>query len=294
MTEPPFGQQPSGQTPYGHTPYGQFGQPLASFDNTAAGWPLAAPSRARRVWPFLAVALAVLVAGGAAVALYLPREIEQAATIDGPGFVTAAPLSPFVPVPPTGGVRLSGRPSEPPDPPRTRPFRYTGTGNATVRIGSFGDDLPTLVYVKGGAQGERLFVRQIRQGGVDGATVVAHLGAYEGVRILDQDPTASWATRALRVETRGPWTIEVRPAHSAPLLRDRVTGSGDDVLRYEGSAGYATLSATGQRASVRTVGKDPSLLVTFGGDRRTGEWPAGPLLAEVNADAGWTLVIRRR
>lgn len=251
------------------------------------GPPLAAPRR-RGCGAVVVVALAVVVAGMLGVAGFIGRVVSDERAVAPAGGFTVGPE-------PLDEISVGPSPAGPSKRAAVpKPLRYTGTGTRTIKVGTVGDGEPTLLYLKARPAGQRLFVQEVRDSGVPGRTVVVDLAPYEGVVILDRDPTFQ-ATRTLRIEASGPWVAEVRSSLGAPTFSGKVSGTGDAVYRYTGGAGVATLSGSAH-VSVTTYRADgfPSrLMPAFNGRRTVKEWDAGPLLVEFDARGSWALSVRR-
>ena len=177
--------------------------------------------------------------------------------------------------------------------PVPKPVTYRGTGTKTIAIRK-PEPGPVLVYVKG-AKADGLFqVTSVDSDGRMNGVVVHSLKPYEGVRLIDD--IGSQRTAKLTIEATGPWTVQLRSVRSAPRFSATTRGTGDAVLRYTGRAGMATIRGGAPYTAFTVTTHDddfPKLLVVAAGTfDDTRQWPAGPVLVEVESAARWSIRVR--
>ena len=100
--------------------------------------------------------------------------------------------------------------------------------------------------------------------------------------------------RHLEIDADGAWSITARPMTAARSLTSSLTGSGDDIVRYRGSA--ATLTSTHDGTSNFAIigyesnGSYAGLIVNeIGPYSGTDLIPTGTAILDIAADGNWTL-----
>jgi hypothetical protein len=284
---PPFEEMPpplaappaTPSTPPGFAPPGQVptlnGQPLAS--------PRAGGRGLLAVAAFFALLLVVSIGGavlyfGGRVHSSNATEVEFGGDFSAPPFTVSAEPEPIESAAPTLAPR---------------PVTLHGTGDRVVRFPRGAAGMP-LVYVKARpASDGYLAVYPLDTSGNKVGLVVTAFDAYEGVRVLSAPFTR---VSSLEVHAAGAWTIQLRPASAAPLLRGSARGTGDTVLRYDGGGGVATISGGAPQKvfSVKAYVNDvPRLVVTsLGAYRGEKPFPVGPFLVEVQSPGAWSITVR--
>ncbi|WP_017239244.1 TerD family protein [Streptomyces sp. SS] len=177
-------------------------------------------------------------------------------------------------------------------------FVCSGEGKADITV-----DVPIpagYVVVESTRKGDCYFaVHSINEKGGSDALLANTLREDEGARrVLRYDGKAPLR---LRVSSREPWTVAVRPVSTLEVLDGAAEGRGSDVLLYTGPAGLLT-SRLHTRLSFEWLnihGYEPDgrdhLLANEASrlPRETRPLPEGPLLVQlVSADGDWTLKVR--
>jgi len=121
-------------------------------------------------------------------------------------------------------------------------------------------------------------------------------GAYEGTFAVGFVDSASNPTKQLRIDTRGPWRIDVASAVFAPPLGTGRRGVGDTVLSYEGPAVTAHLSFPSKSKLVVNVyenGGVVPLVDTKGPYDGPISLLPGPLFIAVTTSGKWSIMIEQ-
>jgi len=170
--------------------------------------------------------------------------------------------------------------------------KYSGRGDKIVSIAKPEAGVPqimTLTY-----RGSSNFVIESLDGSLETSDLLVNeIGSYKGSVLLDAD---GGDTAKVKVTATGSWTMEIKPRSSAPTLRGRSSGRGDQVLKYFG--GPFILAATHNGTSnfvIQAYGEDggsSDLLVNeigrYSGENTLSE---GPGLIAINADGSWTITV---
>ncbi|MFD3531553.1 TerD family protein [Streptomyces sp. NPDC058664] len=177
-------------------------------------------------------------------------------------------------------------------------FVRSGEGKADITV-----DVPIpagYVVVESTRKGDCYFaVHSIDEKGDSDALLANTLVKDQGARrVLRYDGKAPLR---LRVSSREPWTVAVRPVSTLEILDGTAEGRGSDVLLYTGPAGLLT-SRLRTRLGFEWFnvhGYEPDgrdhLLANEASrfPRETRPLPEGPLLVQlVSADGDWTLKVR--
>lgn len=122
-------------------------------------------------------------------------------------------------------------------PPEVPAASYSGADNDVVTIDK--PVGPALLYARCDSPETEFYVQAFDADGGDlYENLAAGYGPYEGVTPLDfgwADTMPAERTVRLQVTATGPWTLEVRPLSTAPVVGpgDTTTGTGDQVFRLE-------------------------------------------------------------
>lgn len=296
MTQPPYREphQQPGYVPYdtggtppgfqapGQTPWTS-GQPLAAAN-------VASKKRFMLVMAFFGVLLVVSVVG---FAMTTGKDIKDAA-VDAVGRDPLGrptfPELPSLPGLPTG----IGEPNDPPlQGPVPAPVVYRGTGDKVLKIRR-PEPGAALVYLRASGGDQMLIVTGEDAQGRGTGFVVAALGRYEGVRMLDVSRLSR--TTRLDIKASGSWVVEIRSARSARSFGRTMSGTGDTVFQYTGPAGTAAIrgGAESRPFLVMTHSNGfPSLVATaVGSFNGSKPFPQGPVLVEVQATGRWSITVR--
>lgn len=170
------------------------------------------------------------------------------------------------------------------------PKDYAGFGDDVLTIAKHATGPAILVINHTG--GSNFAVKSLDSSLESTDLLVNEIGPYGGTVILDGNSRGE--TAALEITAGGAWTITLKPLTgvksydgSAPI-----TGRGDDVFYYKGSAKAATFSHNGSsNIAVKNFGARSSLLVNeIGAYTGTVVWAPG--LYQVNADGDWSATLK--
>jgi hypothetical protein len=172
-------------------------------------------------------------------------------------------------------------------------FTISGNGNDVVNLRVPGD-VPALLDIS--YSGPSNFVVWSLNGNSEIIDLLVNeIGAYDGRRMVH----GGWiftkeVVRFLEIEASGPWTISVSPMSAASTLRTALSGAGDDVVLYRGSA--ATLTSTHDGSSnfiiqgYESDGEYNGLIVNeIGPYSGTDLIDPGTSILDISADGNWTL-----
>ena len=166
-----------------------------------------------------------------------------------------------------------------------------GTGPATVALPASAG--PTAIVHAQYRGNDAFVVRSVDAQGDDIAVLAQSLGPYDGtfgVGFVDRrtDPTTG-----LRVDTTGPWHLDIADASLAPELTGAgVSGHGDAVLAYKGPETTAHVIYPGTSAfaiSTYAGGTYSVLARAVGPYDRQITLPAGPAFVSVTAAGDWSM-----
>lgn len=119
--------------------------------------------------------------------------------------------------------------------------------------------------------------------------LVNEIGSYSGV--VSYGLQTDGATM-LKITADGAWSIQIAPIATAPVATSPLSGTGDAVYKYEGSAAVAAVTHSGASNFVlqQTDGTWPNLLINEIGTYQ-GSVPllSGPSLLLITADGAWTI-----
>jgi len=160
--------------------------------------------------------------------------------------------------------------------------RPPGTGPFLVELEGHADDTFVVWTLDADLETDKLLANVI--------------GAHRGRALVDERDTT---TTRLKIEAAGDWTVRVLPAGAAPLLVDRLEGTGPDVVRWGGPR--TVLAMTHRGTSNFIVGT----FTEYGGDNAylgtlanaIGDYDGesilakGPCLIEIEADGTWSLAV---
>lgn len=189
---------------------------------------------------------------------------------------------------------LPGGDAPPPTPPGTfADFTVSGTGNDVVSFQIPGD-VPAVLDIT--HHGSSNFVVWSLDGSLETIDLLVNeIGLYEGRRPVHVGWFSSKElVRHLEIDADGNWSITARPMTSARELVSSLSGSGDDVLRYDGSASTLTSSHDGSSNFIilghEANGRYNDLIVNeIGSYSGTDLMASGSAILEITADGNWTL-----
>jgi hypothetical protein len=169
---------------------------------------------------------------------------------------------------------------------------FSGVGNFVIELNGY--DLSRKILVVS-HNGVAAFELSMLDGDLNQlALVESVVGPLSGTYPLgfEGDATPSY----LRIDADGDWTIEIKPVEEARVWQaDLVSGTGADVLRFEGGASVVDYSNAGSSNFIVQYHRNPGfdLLVNeIGPIAGTTTMPAGPGVVVVDAAGDWTLSAR--
>ena len=119
--------------------------------------------------------------------------------------------------------------------------------------------------------------------------LVNHIGSYTGTVPYNFDS----AIGELEITADGAWTITIADLAEQPLLADTASGSGDEVLRHDGSSGRLHITHDGERNfAVIGWGQDWQLLVNEIGSYEGTVRLESAVAFEITADGAWTIELQ--
>ncbi len=175
----------------------------------------------------------------------------------------------------------------PREPAFTEPIELQGSGEDRVAVDIPGDEPAILHLTHDGSTYVR--VSSVDSDGERIRRIVRERGAYEGARPLNFDGPP---VTALDISADGDWSIVIRPLIDSRQARDRIEGSGDEVVLLA-DPDAAAVEATHQgrsRFHVRSWGHLRLGMIGSVGDYE-GRIDLHPevVAIEVVADGDWTL-----
>lgn len=122
--------------------------------------------------------------------------------------------------------------------------------------------------------------------------LVNEIGNYNGTVLFDARDRSE--TTALKITAGGSWTVKLVPLTSVRTIDGSapMTGRGDDVFAYTGSAKPATFTHDGSsNIAVKSYGTRTSLLINEIGTY-TGTVVWSPGFYTVTADGNWSATLK--
>jgi hypothetical protein len=169
---------------------------------------------------------------------------------------------------------------------------FSGVGNFVIELNGY--DLSHKILVVS-HNGVAAFELSMLDGDLNQlALVESVVGPLSGTYPLGFEGDATPSYR--RIDADGDWTIEIKPVEEARVWQaDLVSGTGADVLRFEGGASVVDYSNAGSSNFIVQYHRNPGfdLLVNeIGPIAGTTTMPAGPGVVVVDAAGDWTLSAR--
>lgn len=173
--------------------------------------------------------------------------------------------------------------------------------NAPKEYAGVGDDVLSITKHDTGAQvaiithsGWSNFAVHTLDSTLDSTDLLVNvIGNYSGTVLFDTS-TKAVETTALKITADGAWTVKLVPLSSVRALDGSapITGRGDDVFRYTGSAKAATFTHDGtSNIAVHYFGSTPDLLINeIGAYTGTVVWAPG--FYQVSADGNWSATVK--
>ncbi|MEX1126458.1 MAG: hypothetical protein WEE53_12415, partial [Acidimicrobiia bacterium] len=192
-----------------------------------------------------------------------------------------------------GGSPPPGCPAPPQPPGSFVPFTVAGTGNSVIDFQIPGD-VPAVIDLT--HNGTSNFIVWSLDGGFANIDLLVNeIGSYQGRRMVH----GGWFSqpelvRHLEIDADGAWSITARPISAARSMTSSLTGSGDDILRYQGSASTLTSTHDGTSNFIiwgyESDGSITGLIVNeIGPYSGTDLIDSGTAILEIAADGNWTL-----
>jgi hypothetical protein len=202
-------------------------------------------------------------------------------------FVTRGQMAAFL----SRALHLS--PIYPPAPGSFAPFTVSGTGNDVIDFQIPGDLPAVLDLTHDGSSNFIVWSLDGSFGNID--LLVNEIGNYDGRRMVHGGWfSAPELVRHLNVDADGAWSITARPMSAATSLSSSLAGSGDDILRYTGSASTLTSTHDGTSNFIivgyESDGRYAGLIVNeIGPYSGTDLIDSGTAILDITADGNWTL-----
>jgi len=185
------------------------------------------------------------------------------------------------------------RPPTPPPPGSFAPFTVTGVGNDVIDFRIPGDVPAVLDLTHNGTSNFIVWSLDSSFGMID--LLVNEIGPYEGRRMVHGGWfTAPEFVRHLDITADGAWSITARPMTEVTVMTSSLSGSGDDIVRYDGSASTLTSIHNGTSNFIiwayESNGSIAGLIVNeIGAYSGTDLIPSGTAILDISADGNWTL-----
>lgn len=170
------------------------------------------------------------------------------------------------------------------------PKEYVGYGDDVVTISKHGTGAQVAVISHTG--GSNFAVHTLDAALTTTDLLVNTIGNYSGTVLFDTRNRDQ--TTALKITAGGPWTVKLVPLASVRSFDGSapMTGHGDDVFYYKGTAKAATFTHSGSsNIAVHTYGTRPDLLINEIG-AYSGTVVVTPGLYTVTADGDWSATLK--
>jgi hypothetical protein len=192
----------------------------------------------------------------------------------------SASPSPTAPSGPVASAPVGAKPAK-------RSFQ--GSGNRVLTIRNPTDPGGQVLVVATHSGGGKFGIVGLDATQHESSILVNGRGAYAGTTLLDARGTL---TRSLSVKASGPWTVKIKPVSAATSVALHAKGTGDDVLRYTGPKGTASVTYRGRLTFIVQYATATEPLVNAVGSY-FGQVPiaAGPVLVTVTANGPWTIKV---
>ncbi|MDQ1053127.1 hypothetical protein QE394_001055 [Arthrobacter sp. SORGH_AS 212] len=171
------------------------------------------------------------------------------------------------------------------------PKEYSGAGDDVVTITKHGTGAQVAVITHAGWSNFAVHTLDKTMDSTD--LLVNTIGNYTGTVLFDAR-SRDGETTALKITADGPWTVKFIPLTSVRSFDGSkpMTGLGDDVFAYTGTAKAATFTHDGSRnIAVHSYGTRSDLLVNeIGPYTGTVVWTPG--FYTVTADGNWSATLK--
>lgn len=172
-------------------------------------------------------------------------------------------------------------------------FTVSGSGNDVIDLQIPGDVPAILDITHDGSSNFIVWSLDSEFETID--LLVNEIGSYDGRRPVN----AGWffepdLVRHLEIDADGSWSITARPMSKARALSTSLNGSGDEVVRYEGSASTLTSTHDGSSNFIilgfKADGEYNELIVNeIGTYSGTDTIDSETDILDIQADGNWTL-----
>jgi hypothetical protein len=169
------------------------------------------------------------------------------------------------------------------------PINGSGSGNRIVPVSNPGGGLGVATFSHNGAS--KFTVQALDQAAKPiGGLLVDRVGAYQGTVVLPD------GTAALNITADGAWQFEDQaPGAARPFDGRNDSGSGDDVMLYDGDPATARITFAGDgpfvvRSFADNGGVDELVSVDSGPFDDSVGFP-GPALVAVSGNGNWTIAL---
>ncbi len=170
---------------------------------------------------------------------------------------------------------------------------FSGSGDSIIPITlPDGSDSPGIATITNSG-GDNFVVWSLDSNVQQLGLLVNTIGGYKGTVLFDIQ--SNQHTAQLQITSSGSWTVTL---HSIRALRQfteaGATGSGDDVLVYDGKAGGAKIhNDGGDNFVVWEYGNTSNLAVNeIGAYDGVVRWAAGPSLVAVTSTGNWSIALQ--
>jgi hypothetical protein len=213
-----------------------------------------------------------------------------AASSPQPSVTAAAPIDPATATPET---TISLVPTPPAiTAPAAGVTQFSGFGNFVIDLTGHDLSRTIMVVTHNGVAGFE--ISTLDQDLIQIALVESVVGSVAGTYPLGFEGDV--APSYIRIDADGDWTIDIKPVDEARLWQaDSITGTGSDVLRYEGGTSVLDYSNAGSSNFIVQYHRNPGfdLLVNeIGPISGTTTMQAGPGVVVVDAVGDWALSAR--
>ena len=198
----------------------------------------------------------------------------------------------MLPVAGVFGVLPGGGPHPPTPPGSFVDIVINGSGNDVVDLQIPGDVPAVLDITHHGSSNFIVWTLDSSFGLID--LLVNEIGPYDGQRLVNSIFFSPEPLRHLDIDADGSWSITARPISAARSMTTSLTGSGDEIVRYQGSAPTLTSTHDGSSNFIvwgyKSDGQVTGLIVNeIGPYSGTDLIDSGTAIIEVIADGNWTL-----
>ena len=166
------------------------------------------------------------------------------------------------------------------------PIVAEGSGDSVIDFSVPGDQPSVLELIHRGSS--NFAVNSFTSTGEPLDLLVNTIGAYEGrvpINFFEGEDVAE-----LEIAADGAWTATATSVFLAPGFSDTHSGTGDDVVLFQGTGSRLAVTHSGQsNFAIWAYGQNTDLLVNeIGNYAGTVRLPSGTVILAVSADGAWT------